>query len=143
MGRSARHEKRHDSLLAMPNCFDLTDRVAVVVGGTSGIGQAIAAGLEQHGARVIASGRSSALYPVDVTSRQSLETLRDKVGPVDILINAAGQTFRKPTLDTTELEWTRLIDITLTGMLRASQVFYEPLKASGRGRVVNIASLSS
>jgi NAD(P)-dependent dehydrogenase (short-subunit alcohol dehydrogenase family) len=123
--------------------FDLSDRVALVVGGTSGIGQAIAMGLEQHGARVIAAGRTSAAYPVDVTSRPSLEELRDKIGPVDILINAAGQTFRKPTQDVTELEWTRLLDISLTGMLRTAQVFYEPLKASGHGRIVNIASLSS
>jgi NAD(P)-dependent dehydrogenase (short-subunit alcohol dehydrogenase family) len=127
----------------MPGCFDLTGRVAVVVGGTSGIGQAIAQGLEQHGARVMAAGRSSEQYPVDVTSRQSLEQLRDKVGRVDILINAAGQTFRQPTIDVTELAWTKLIDISLTGMLRAAQVFYEPLKISGHGRVVNIASLSS
>lgn len=123
--------------------FDLSGRVAVVVGGTSGIGQALAIGLEEHGAHVIAAGRSSAEYRVDVTSRQSLEELRDKVGRVDILINAAGQTFRKPTHDITELDWTKLIDVSLTGMLRASQVFYEPLKASGHGRVVNIASLSS
>jgi NAD(P)-dependent dehydrogenase (short-subunit alcohol dehydrogenase family) len=127
----------------MPACFDLTGRVAVVVGGTSGIGQAIAHGLLQHGAQVVAAGRTSEQYPVDVTSRQSLEQLREKVGPVDILINAAGQTFRQPTVDVTELAWTRLIDISLTGMLRAAQVFYEPLKASGHGRVVNIASLSS
>jgi NAD(P)-dependent dehydrogenase (short-subunit alcohol dehydrogenase family) len=127
----------------MPACFDLTGRVAVVVGGTSGIGQAIAHGLLQHGAQVVAAGRTSEQYPVDVTSRQSLEQLREKVGRVDILINAAGQTFRQPTVDVTELAWTRLIDISLTGMLRAAQVFYEPLKASGHGRVVNIASLSS
>jgi NAD(P)-dependent dehydrogenase (short-subunit alcohol dehydrogenase family) len=127
----------------MPGCFDLSGRVAVVVGGTSGIGQAIARGLEEHGAHVIAAGRSSKQYPVDVTSRPSLEQLREKIGPVDILINAAGQTFRQPTIDVTELAWARLIDISLTGMLRAAQVFYEPLKASGHGRVINIASLSS
>lgn len=127
----------------MPGKFDLSGRVAVVVGGTSGIGRALAVGLQEHGAHVVASGRSSVEYPVDVTSRQSLEALRDKVGRVDILVNAAGQTFRRPTQDITELDWTRLIDVSLTGILRAAQVFYEPLKASGHGRVVNIASLSS
>ena len=127
----------------MPNCFDLSDRVAVVIGGTSGIGRALSLGLEQHGAHVIAAGRSSELYPVNVTSRQSLEALRDRIGRVDILINAAGQTFRQPTEEVTELAWTQLVDVTLTGMLRAAQVFHAPLKASGRGRVVNIASLSS
>jgi NAD(P)-dependent dehydrogenase (short-subunit alcohol dehydrogenase family) len=127
----------------MSSSFDLSGRVAVVIGGTSGIGQALAVGLEQHGAHVVAAGRSSAEYPVDVTSRQSLEALQGKVGRVDILVNAAGQTFRRPTHETTELAWSQLLDISLTGMLRAAQVFYEPLKASGRGRVVNIASLSS
>ncbi len=127
----------------MSSSFDLSGRVALVIGGTSGIGTALAAGLAEHGARVIAAGRSSAEHPVDVTSRQSLEALRDKIGRVDILVNAAGQTFRRPTEETTELAWTQLLDVSLTGMLRAMQVFYEPLKASGRGRVVNIASLSS
>jgi NAD(P)-dependent dehydrogenase (short-subunit alcohol dehydrogenase family) len=127
----------------MSTCFDLSGRVAVIIGGTSGIGRALSLGLEQHGARVIASGRTSAEYPVDVTSRPSIEALRDKIGPIDILINAAGQTFRQPTHEITELAWTRLIDVSLTGMLRTSQVFYESLKASGRGRMINIASLSS
>lgn len=127
----------------MAGCFDLSGRVAVVVGGTSGIGKALAAGLADHGARVIAAGRSSEQYPVDVASRESLAALREKVGAVDILVNAAGHTFRRPTHEVTEADWNRLLDVSLTGMLRAAQVFYEPLKASGRGRVVNIASLSS
>jgi NAD(P)-dependent dehydrogenase (short-subunit alcohol dehydrogenase family) len=127
----------------MPGHFDLSGRVAVVIGGTSGIGQAIAAGLEEQGARVAACGRSSPLYPVDVTSRKSLEALRERFERVDILVNAAGQTFRQPTEAVTEAAWTGLLDITLTGILRASQVFHPHLKASGHGRVVNIASLSS
>jgi NAD(P)-dependent dehydrogenase (short-subunit alcohol dehydrogenase family) len=87
----------------MPGQFDLSGRVAVVVGGTSGLGQALAIGLEEHGVKVIAAGRSSKQYPVDVTSRGSLESLRDIVGPLDILVNAAGQTFRRPTQDIASL----------------------------------------
>ncbi|MGD0498034.1 MAG: glucose 1-dehydrogenase [Bryobacteraceae bacterium] len=148
----------------MQSCLDLTDRVAVVVGATSGIGRAIAIGLARHGADVVptgrrrqevesacrdveAAGRRSLRQVADVTQRRSLDALRDAVlerfGRVDILVNAAGYTFRKPTAAMPEDEWTRLIDTDLTGALRACQAFYEPLKASGRGRIVNIASLGS
>src|SRR5262249_28742617 len=77
----------------------------------------------------------------------SIDCLRDAVaerlGGIDILVNAAGRTGRKPTVDVSENEWASIMDTNLTGMLRACQSFYEPLKARGRGRIVNIASLSS
>jgi NAD(P)-dependent dehydrogenase (short-subunit alcohol dehydrogenase family) len=62
---------------------------------------------------------------------------------VDILVNAAGRTARRPTTEVSEEEWAAIMDTNLTGMLRACQAFHEPLRASGRGRVVNVASLSS
>ncbi len=148
----------------MSNCLNLTGRVAVVMGGSSGIGRAIAIGLAEHGADVIPSGRrQEALESVcavieaagrhtlvetsDVTNRQSIDTLRDAVlerfGRVDVLVNAAGYTFKQPTAQVTEGQWAALMDTHLTGALRACQSFYEPLKASGRGRIVNIASLGS
>jgi NAD(P)-dependent dehydrogenase (short-subunit alcohol dehydrogenase family) len=64
-------------------------------------------------------------------------------GRVDILVNAAGITFRRPTLEVAEDEWKELFDTDLTGVLRACQAFHAPLAASGRGRIVNIASLGS
>lgn len=148
----------------MPNCLDLTDRVAVVVGATSGIGRAIAIGLAEHGADVVPSGRrkrhvESACKDIeatgrrtlcqtsDVTDRRSLDVLRDAAlahfGHVDILVNAAGYTVKDSTATIHEGGWTRLIDTDLTGALRACQAFYEPLKASGHGRIINIASLGS
>jgi NAD(P)-dependent dehydrogenase (short-subunit alcohol dehydrogenase family) len=144
--------------------FNLSGRVGVVVGGTSGIGRTLALGLAEAGADVIATGRREELVhsvsseieergrktvrrSSDVQSRASIDALRDAVlkefGRVDILLNAAGQTFRKPTQQMTEAEWNKLMDVNLTGMLRACQSFYEPLVDSGRGRVINIASLSS
>jgi NAD(P)-dependent dehydrogenase (short-subunit alcohol dehydrogenase family) len=144
--------------------FDLNNRVAVVMGGTSGIGRAIALGLAQSGADVIAAGRREAnvaevageiektgkeslRLTVDAGNRDSIDKLRDavleKFKRVDILVNSAGQIFRKPTVKITESEWNNLIDVNLTGTLRACQSFYEPLAASGRGRIVNIASLNS
>jgi NAD(P)-dependent dehydrogenase (short-subunit alcohol dehydrogenase family) len=144
--------------------FDLTGRVAVVMGGTSGIGRSIASGLAASGADVVAAGRREAKVnevadeiekagrkslrlTVDAANRASIDALRDailaKFGRVDILVNSAGQIFRKPTINITESEWNGLMDVNLTGTLRACQSFYEPLAASGKGRVVNIASLNS
>ncbi len=144
--------------------FDLSGRVAVVMGGTSGIGRAIAAGLAHAGADVVATGRREALVQkvadeienagrrslrqtVDAASRTSIDALREAVlrglGRIDILVNSAGQIFRKPTVNISEAEWSTLMDVNLTGTLRACQSFYEPLANSGRGRVVNIASLNS
>jgi len=144
----------------MRNYFDLSGRVAVVIGATSGLGRAIAIGLAEHGARVVPTGRrrqqveevccevgTAVRQVTDVTDRQSIEALRDVVlgafGRVDILVNAAGYTLKLPTVEIREEQWTGIFDTNLNGALRACQVFYEPLKASGKGRVINIASLSS
>lgn len=146
------------------NLMDLTGRVAVVIGGTSGIGRKLAFGLAEAGANVIPTGRREQLVDevcaevestgaktlrkaCDIGSRESVDAFRDAVmsqfGQVDILLNSAGQIFRKPTKDVTEAEWDKLMDVNVTGMLRTCQSFYEPLKANRRGRVVNIASLNS
>ncbi len=131
----------------MAGCFDLSGRVAVVIGGTSGIGEAIANGLAEHGARVAAAGRRASEWFVDVMDRQSIDALRDKAlrefGGVDILVYAAGYTFRQPTQEVCDKQWADLIDTDLTGALRACQSFYAPLRASGHARVVNIVSLGS
>jgi NAD(P)-dependent dehydrogenase (short-subunit alcohol dehydrogenase family) len=86
-------------------------------------------------------------HAVDAGSRASIDALRDAVvqrfGRVDILLNAAGVTFRKPTASVDEAQWAALMDTNVNGVLRACQSFYEPLKRSGRGRVINIASLGS
>lgn len=148
----------------MKNFSDLTGRVAVVIGGTSGLGRAIGIGMAEAGADVVCTGRRdqqvdevaseiekvgrrSLRKTMDIGGRATIDALRDAVmaefGQVDILVNAAGRTFRKPTVEVSEAEWTGLMDTNLTGMLRACQSFYLPLAAHGRGRVINIASLSS
>lgn len=131
----------------MLKSLDLTGRVAVVAGGTSGLGRAVADALSEQGARVAAAGRSSKQYPVDVTQRASVDALRDAVlsefGRIDILVNAAGFTFRSPTATMPEEKWSSLLDTHLSGALRTCQSFYEPLKASGHGRVINFGSLTS
>ncbi len=131
----------------MLKSLDLSGRVAVIVGGTSGLGQAVAEGLAAQGADVVAASRRSQSHPVNVASRASLDTLRDQVlnefGRVDILVNAAGITFRSPTAAMPEDKWSSLIDTHLNGAMRACQSFYEPLKASGHGRIINFGSLTS
>ena len=148
----------------MRSHLELRDRVAVVVGATSGLGRALAVGLAQHGAHVIPTGRreehleeacreveavggGTLRQPSDVRDRRSIEVLRDAVldrfGRVDILVNAAGYTFKQATATMPEEMWSCLIDTNLNGALRTCQTFYEPLKASGRGRIINMASLGS
>jgi len=148
----------------MPNLFDLKDRVAVVMGATSGIGRTLARGLAEHGATVVPTGRreeqlretcaevlaagsQTICHTADVGDRASIDRFRDavisKFGHVDILLNAAGVTFKQSTATVREEQWSSLMDTDLTGVLRACQSFYEPLKESGRGRIINIASLGS
>ena len=92
-------------------------------------------------------GAQTLVQTCDVRSRESIDALRDavlkKFSRVDILLNAAGQIFRKPTVKSGEAEWGALMDVNVTGMLRACQSFFEPLASSGRGRVINVASLNS
>jgi NAD(P)-dependent dehydrogenase (short-subunit alcohol dehydrogenase family) len=144
--------------------FDLESRIAVVTGGTSGIGLALGKGLASSGADVVATGRRAELVasvaaeirslgqrtlacPCDVTDRASLEALLREVetelGPVDILVNCAGIVTRAPTLEVSEGEWNQIMDTNLTGTLRACQVFGRGMIERKYGRIINIASLSS
>jgi NAD(P)-dependent dehydrogenase (short-subunit alcohol dehydrogenase family) len=144
--------------------FDLSGRCAVVLGGTAGIGRAIALGLAAAGADVIASSRSQTMVDEtadaievsgrktlrlvsDVLDRASLQTVHDAAhasfGKIDILVNSAGITKRVPTLGCTEELWQGIMDVNLNGTLRACQIFGRSMLATGYGRIVNIASLST
>ncbi len=144
--------------------FDLTGKSAVVVGGTSGIGLAMAVGLAEAGADVVASSRrqeqvneaAAAIeaagartlrLAADVADRASLEALCsatvEAFGKVDILINCAGRIKRAPTLDFPEDEWQAIMDTNVTGTLRACQIFGRRMLKRGYGRIINIASLNS
>jgi len=144
--------------------LELDNKVAVVVGGSSGIGKTIALGLAQAGADVVASarrmdlveglakeieslGRRSLRVTCDVKDRKSLETLLreclQSFGKVDILVNAAGITKRSPTLDFPENDWNEILDTNLTGILRTCQVFGRHMVERRYGRIINIASMGS
>ena len=147
-----------------PSLFDLAGRTAVVVGGTTGIGRALALGLADAGADVVATGRrpdavnevSTAIeqrgrrtlrHPADVGEHQSLLRLRDAClsafGNVDIVVAAAGITKRMPTLDMSEDDWNRILDTNVTGMFRTYQIFAPSMIARGSGRLIGVASLAS
>jgi len=144
--------------------LELNGKVAVVIGGSSGIGYTLARGLAEAGADVVPTarrielvksaaaeieslGRRSLRVLSDVTDRGSLDNLLQATlaafGKVDILVNSAGFNQRKPTLDLPETDWNRLIDTNLTGTLRACQVFGHHMIERRYGRIINIASMGS
>ena len=148
----------------MPSLFDLSHRIAVVVGGTSGIGRTLALGLADAGADVVSTGRRQALVEevaaaieargrrtlrqaADVDDGPSLERLRDRCletfGRIDIMVCAAGITKRVPSLAMTDPEWSKILDTNLTGTFRACRVFGAPMVEQRAGRIITIASLSS
>lgn len=144
--------------------LDLNNKTAVVVGGTSGIGLALARGLAEAGANVVptgrrmreaitvaaeveALGRRSLAVASDVTDPASIETLFKAVmgafGSVDILVNCAGITQRKPTVDVPDEEWAKILNTNLNGTFRTCKVFGRHMIERGYGRIINIASLTS
>lgn len=136
----------------------------MVLGGTSGLGKAIALGLAEAGADTVASarraeeveatakaieavGRRTLRVTADVRDRSSLEALHKKVidrfGKVDILVNSAGTTAHVPTLECAEEEWQAVLDTNLTGVLRACQIFAPSMVKRKYGRIINIASMAT
>jgi NAD(P)-dependent dehydrogenase (short-subunit alcohol dehydrogenase family) len=163
VGRAERERFPHGDRMN-PQVFSLEGKVAVVTGGTSGIGLALSLGVADAGADVIATarrkqqvdttakeiearGRKTIRMASDVGDRASLENLLaatlEAFGKVDILVNCAGMIRRTPTIDLDEAEWNNILNINLTGTLRACQVFGRPMLERGYGRIVNIASLNS
>ena len=142
----------------------LNGKTAVVIGGTLGIGRALAIGLAEAGADVVASsrsmdgvnsvaieiekaGRRTLRVTSDVSDRASLEGLRDatlkEFGKVDILVNSAGITRRIPTLDCSEEIWNSIMDINLGGTMRACQIFGAAMLDRGSGCILNVASMAT
>lgn len=144
--------------------LDLTNKTAVVIGGSSGIGLALTKALAQAGANVVptgrraeqvtaaasevqALGRRSLVQTCDVTDDASLAELLKSAcaefGAVQILVNCAGRTKRMSTLDFPDAEWDAILETNLNGTLRACRVFGRHMIENRYGRIINIASLSS
>ena len=145
--------------------FELTGRVAAVIGGTGVLGGAVCHGLGNAGAAVAVMGRSvekadrrvAALRAdgitatttiLDASDRSSLEHARleveERLGPVDILVNAAGVNSSTPFFEIDADEWHRLLDANLTSVFLACQVFGRAMADRGRGgSIINFSSASS
>lgn len=144
--------------------FALKGKIAVVLGGTSGIGQAIARGYAQAGATTIVSSRDQAKVNAmadeieklgsktlrltsDVQNRESLDTLCSEVvlafGQIDILVVTSGTLKKAPTVDFPEEDWMRIIDINLNGTFRANQIFGRQMIKQQSGCIINTCSLTS
>ena len=142
--------------------FDLTGRVAVVTGAASGLGREIALGFADAGADVAladvvpehltevmaaveAKKRRALARQVDVTQPEAVRAFHSAVlealGRVDVLVNAAGITTRMPAEEFPEEEWTRILDVNLTGTFRLCQVFGRTMLAQGRGSIINFSSI--
>ncbi len=144
--------------------LSLKNKTALVIGGTSGIGLALAKGLAIAGADVVTTGRRgdlvrAATQEIQALGRRSLEitcdvtdeatiqhlleATREAFGDVHILVNCAGRTKRTPTLDLSDAEWNSILETNLNGTLRACRVIGRHMVERGYGRIINIASLSS
>lgn len=144
--------------------FSLVGKTAVVTGSTRGLGEAFALALAEAGANIVIVGRDAeaaaavtnrlasrgtAVHSViaDVTVRADIEHLLhetiDAFGRADVLVNNAGACIHKPALEVTDEEWHSVIDVNLTGLWMASQVFGRHMIESGGGSIVNIGSMSA
>jgi len=118
---------------------DLSGRTALVTGTAHGIGTAIAAALEAHGATVHGVDRDT----VDVTDPHAVAALVDRIGPVDILVNNAGGVVGqvgRPLEEISDDDWRAVVDANLTSTFVCTRAVVPGMKAAGYGRIVNISS---
>jgi len=146
----------------MGNLFDLTGKVAIVVGGAGGIGHAQALGLAEAGADVVvasrqlehlesvskeiqARGRKSLAVPVEVTQEKSVVAMLDGIlkefSHVDILVNSHGLAIRKPA-DTFPIdEWQQVMDVNTRGTFICCQVVGRVMLKQRSGKIINMSSV--
>src|SRR5688572_13990997 len=143
--------------------YNLTGRVAVVTGGSRGLGLEIAHGLGEAGATVVVTARrqewlqpaedelrgagiEASAAPCDVAEQSQVESLAQSVlerhGRVDILVNAAGISWGASAIDMPLDRWRSVMDVNATGTFLCCQAFGRPMIAQGSGRIVNVASVA-
>ena len=139
--------------------FDLTGRVAVVTGGNGGIGLGMAKGLAAAGAAVVLAARNaqkakavvaelggkSVFIALDVADeascREMIARVAERSGRLDVLVNNAGTSIRKPPQNYTAAEWHAVLETNLTGAFLCSQAAHPIMKGSGGGKMINIGSM--
>ncbi|UII31824.1 gluconate 5-dehydrogenase [Fulvivirga ulvae] len=148
----------------MTNLFDLTNKIALVTGGTHGLGMAMAEGLASAGAELVISsttpeklesalnhyrskGYKAAGYLFDITDEKlasgQVEDMEKEVGPIDILVNNAGIIKRELAVDMAIADFRRVIDVDLVGSFIMSQLVGSRMIARGGGKIINICSMMS
>lgn len=144
--------------------FDLSGKRALVFGGTSGIGKAIATGLAEAGADVVAVsrhadavsemakeiralGRNTLEITADVTRRDDIQRVIDRMvaemGGIEILVNSAGTIKKIPSLELADEDWDRILTVNLKGTWYACQMVGRVMQSQGYGRIINIASIAA
>ena len=140
-----------------PASWDLTGRVAVVTGGARGIGRSTALLLRERGARVVVSDRSEAVNDLasedvativgDVSdegiARRTMETVADRFGGLDVLVNNAGRTLNEPITETSVEDFDAIMQTNARGNFVQAREAFRVMEANGGGSIVSVASVSS
>ena len=146
----------------MTSLFDLTGRVAIVTGGNTGLGLAMAQGLADAGADIVIadrdagnaaqakaelerSGRNVLTLTTDVTDTDAINAMvaatLKQFGRIDILINNAGISLSGPPQDMPRADWQKVIDVNLTAPFLCAQAVYPAMSKAGGGKIINLASV--
>jgi gluconate 5-dehydrogenase len=144
--------------------FDIRDQVAMITGGSSGIGLAIAETLTKAGAKVaivnrdadvgravatklVSLGGQAHAFPVDVGVKENVESVVEAIishfGGIDILVNSAGINIRKKAIDFSLSDWQKILDINLTGTFAVCQAVGRHMISRRKGRIINISSVAA
>jgi NAD(P)-dependent dehydrogenase (short-subunit alcohol dehydrogenase family) len=151
-----------EKLEAIPSLFTVIDRVAVVTGGSRGLGRGMALALAAAGAHVVSIsrteadlqavsgeirdlGRRSLVVPTDVTDEASVQAMVQRVvdefGRIDVLVNSAGIVSLKPTVEFPIDEWQQIMDVNLRGTFICCKEVGKVMLAHGRGKIINMSSV--